>query len=466
MKLDSSYLQLPSDFFQMVGPERVPRVSLLYWNHDLAKKIDFSENDSHLILELLKTGGSESYSPFAQAYGGHQFGRFNILGDGRAVILGEFGQTPSERFDLQFKGSGPTQFSRRGDGKAALGPMVRELIISEAMSGLNIPTTRSLALYRTNELVAREEMLEGGILLRQASSHIRVGTFEWAHYKGGKEYVQALADYSIQRHFPQILNLEDKYLEFLKNVIHRQAQLISHWLNVGFIHGVMNTDNMAISGETIDYGPCAFMDKYNPSAVFSSIDQSGRYAYGQQPSIAQWNLSRFAETLLELLNPEIKQAVQLAESELKNFQNLFLQHYYSGLRKKLGLSLPDPGDSELFEQLFKLMKEEELDFNLSFVQLGLGEAIIPEWQKLWKDRIKMEGRTSFQAMEEMRKVNPVMIPRNYWVEKFIDEGVKQGITENFKSYLKALKNPFDQKLLESPWSGTPELTNYRTFCGT
>lgn len=450
----------------MVGPERVPRVSLLYWNQNLAHQLDFSENDSNSFLDLLKTGQSDGFSPFAQAYGGHQFGRFNILGDGRAVILGEFGNKSSERFDLQFKGSGQTQFSRRGDGKAALGPMIRELIISEAMNGLGIPTTRSLAVYRTGEFVAREEMLEGGILLRKAASHIRVGTFEWAHCKGGKEFVEKLADYAIQRHYPEIAQSESKYIEFLSKVIIRQAHLISQWLNVGFIHGVMNTDNMAISGESIDYGPCAFMDTYDPATVFSSIDQQGRYAYGQQPSIAQWNLSRFAETLLELIHSDISQSVNLAEGELKKFQERFIQFYYSDLRKKLGLILEDANDGELFEQLFQVMKNENLDFTFTFLQLGLGEPVIPEWQKLWKERIKMEGRTAFQAMEDMRKVNPVIIPRNYWVEKFIAETIKKGFHPEFENYLKSLRNPFDQGLLQSPWAQTPELKNYRTFCGT
>jgi uncharacterized protein YdiU (UPF0061 family) len=381
--LSHTYTRLPGVFFAAAKPTVAIKPQLVIFNHALARDLGlrFDQASEDELAELFSGKRlPEGAQPIAQAYAGHQFGHFTMLGDGRAILLGEQVTPKGERFDIQFKGSGQTQFSRRGDGKAALAPMLREYIISEAMAALGIPTTRSLAVVATGEPVYREQILPGAILTRVAASHIRVGTFEYAavvaSQEGKPEILQALADYTIARHFPEIGPREDRYVAFFDAVAERQAQLIARWQCVGFIHGVMNTDNMALSGETIDYGPCAFMDAFDPATVFSSIDHHGRYAYGNQPRIAAWNLARFAETLLALFADDEQQAIAIGQQALARFNERFNYHYSLGMRAKLGLVNEEQGDLELIAQLLALMQQFRADFTNTFRRLGYVASIV------------------------------------------------------------------------------------------
>lgn len=478
MRLASSYLKLPKDFYEMVGPEEVPRASYFYWNQDLANKLEIDDSEKSDFLSFLAGTKPKLFESFAQSYAGHQFGYFNILGDGRALVLGEYQGEHQSIFDLQLKGSGATPFSRNGDGKAALGPMLRELIVSEAMAGLGIPTTRSLAVLLTGELIQRKYFDPGAILIRKAASHLRVGTFQWAKFRetqmGQQGFVRELADYAIERHFPSLLESrresseknDGRYFVFFRRVVESQAKLMAQWMLAGFIHGVMNTDNMTISGETIDYGPCAFMDNYDPNTVFSSIDQQGRYRFGRQPAMAQWNLARFAETLLDHFHPDPEMAVKMAETELMSFPQLFQQFYEQGLRKKLGFVTVRNEDSQIFEALLQQMHQNKLDYSLTFLGLARGEETIPEWSRQWRDRIQQESRTPFEAQQMMLKENPRIIARNYWVEHYIEQTTKTRQLGELEGFLTALKNPFSPELENSPWISSPELENYKTYCGT
>jgi len=473
MKLQNTYLSLPSIFYHKINPLPVSDPKLVVFNEQLAEEIGLSaaelKNSPDIFSGNFIVPGS---TPIAQAYAGHQFGHLNILGDGRAHLLGEIVDPKGQRWDMQLKGSGPTPFSRGGDGRATLGPMLREYIISEAMHALNIPTTRSLAVVTTGEIVDRESRLPGAILTRIASSHIRVGTFEFAALKGGVEAVKALADYSVSRHYPELVNSSQVYLEFLNSVIKRQAFLIAKWMNVGFIHGVMNTDNMTISGESIDFGPCAFMDEYDPRAVFSSIDQRGRYAYGNQPLIAQWNLARFAETLVPLLDDDQKAAIKLAEEALASFSELFQNFYLQGLRAKLGFEKIDLGDVNLIEQLFRCMTEAKADYTQTFWALTkeiLHQRVeFQQWIKSWEQRVQAEGRSTDETIKIMKKNNPVVIPRNHLVEEALDEAVTNNNYVPFEALLKILKEPFNETTenikYRDPQPG--HSSGYQTFCGT
>jgi uncharacterized protein YdiU (UPF0061 family) len=370
--LDHSYAALPDLFFTEVAPTPVREPRLVILNHALA---------ADLGLDAGELAGTESGAifagnrlppgakPIAQAYAGHQYGHFTTLGDGRAILLGEQITPSGGRFDIQLKGPGPTPYSRRGDGRAALGPMLREYIISEAMHALGIPTTRSLAVAATGETVYRETPLPGAVLTRVAASHLRVGTFQWAAGAGETEHVRALVNYTLQRHYPARADAGQSAQALLDAVIERQARLIAQWMLVGFVHGVMNTDNMALSGETIDYGPCAFMDTYDPATVFSSIDRHGRYAYGNQPSIAQWNLNRFAETLLPLIDPSEEKAIAVATASLHRFASLFQEHWLAGMRGKLGLFNAEPDDTALFKSLLEGMHQAKADYTNTFAAL-------------------------------------------------------------------------------------------------
>ena len=448
-------------------------------NHKLAKDLGLNlssiptEGLARLFAGQDLPAGSQ---PIAQAYAGHQFGGFTMLGDGRAILLGEH-RTPSGRLvDIQLKGGGLTQFSRGGDGLAALGPMLREYIISEAMAALGIPTTRSLAVVTTGEPVYRASVLRGAILTRIAASHLRFGTFQFAAARRDEASLRTLADYAISRHYPELVDASEKYLEFFRAVMDRQAALIARWQLVGFIHGVMNTDNMSISGETIDYGPCAFMNTYSPDTVFSSIDSQGRYSYENQPGIAQWNLARFVETLLPLLNADQEQAIAIATQALGEYPALFERYWLAGMRRKLGLQTDDAGDIPLIQSLLDWMQESKADFTNTFWSLsrenppdghaGFDPALL-EWSSQWQMRLSREGQSLSSARALMRTVNPAVIPRNHRVEEALSAAEDRDDLSVLHRLLAALASPYDEgddvaKYQELP----PDDDGYRTFCGT
>ena len=410
----------------------------------------------------------------AQAYAGHQFGHFTMLGDGRAVLLGEHIDNKNQRFDIQFKGSGRTSFSRGGDGRAALGPMLREYIISEAINALKIPTTRSLAVVKTGEKVVRENLLNGAILTRVASSHIRVGTFQYIAATQNLEDLNTLVDYTINRHYPEIKSSKNKALDLLSLVMERQCQLVVNWMRVGFIHGVMNTDNMAISGETIDYGPCAFMDQYDPKTVFSSIDKFGRYAFSNQPPITKWNLARFAECLIPLIDKDEGTAIKIATGLIDNFQNIYEQKWLNMMRDKLGLFGEDKNDQTLINKLLEWMKNNNADYTNTFCHLMDGEFDdeiyknddFKGWTNEWQKRIKLNN--SFDKhLELMKKTNPLVIPRNQKVEEALADADK-GNLEKMNKLLKVLSNPYSdqENIIEFQKPAPIGNEKYQTFCGT
>ncbi len=463
--LEQSYLKLPGAFYTRQAPVPVSAPKLILFNRVLAKElgIDPDSFGSEDNLARIFSGNElpEGASPFAQSYAGHQYGGFTRLGDGRAIVLGEQIDPSGKRFDLQFKGSGPTPYSRRGDGRAAIGPMLREYLISEAMHALGIPTTRSLAVVATGEPVFRESVLPGAILTRVAASHVRVGTFEFAAAFHDRTAVQALADYVIERHYPALRTESRPYVALLREVIARQARLIAQWMLVGFVHGVMNTDNMLVSGETIDYGPCAFMDRYDPATVFSSIDANGRYAFGNQPPIAQWNLARLAESLLPLLDDVEARAIEIATEVLNRFEGDFSEHLLAGMALKVGISAPGVGDSTLISELLELMQELKLDYTNTFAALTRGEkgGLPEEWLSRWK------ARQPDSAL--MQKSNPLVIPRNHLVEEALSKAT-EGDLAPFNELLAAVQKPFDSKELPPRYLEPAPLGNepYRTFCGT
>lgn len=451
----------------------------MIFNHSLAQSIGINSKilETEEGIDIL--AGNEippGGEPLAQAYAGHQFGHFTLLGDGRAILLGEQLTKEGKRVDIQLKGSGRTPYSRGGDGRAALGPMLREYIMSEAMHALGIPTTRSLAVVTTGEPVFREKQLKGAILTRIASSHIRVGTFQFAAVWGTKEDLKSLADYTINRHYPHIdQNDPDRYLTFFKEVIHHQAQLIAKWQLVGFIHGVMNTDNMTISGETIDYGPCAFMDTYHPETVFSSIDHYGRYAYGNQPPIGAWNLARFAEALLPLFHDEQEEAIKLAEDALNEYRKIFELYWINGMRAKLGIFNEEEDDKKLITQLLDMMKSSESDYTNTFLALTFDEKNLsniyeteefPQWKKQWQGRLSRQRESLNEVKERMKQHNPAAIPRNHRVEEAL-EAAENGDLSVMKKLLKILEKPYSHTLEQKEYRSVPEANvPYRTFCGT
>lgn len=413
----------------------------------------------------------------AQAYAGHQFGHFTMLGDGRAVLLGEQITPQGDRVDIQLKGAGRTPYSRGGDGRAALGPMLREYIISEAMHGLGIPTTRSLAVVATGESLIRETEQPGAVLTRIAASHLRVGTFQYAAAWGTVEDLRILADYTLQRHYPEAPVEDNPYLVLLREVMERQAALIAKWQLVGFIHGVMNTDNMALSGETIDYGPCAFMDVYNPETVFSSIDQQGRYAYHNQPGIGAWNLARFAETLLPLLADDQAQAIKLAEEAISDFSERSYQYWLTGMRAKLGIFNEELEDVALIDTLLELMQKYRSDYTNTFRSLTLGvmedadlfgTPEFKQWNELWQARLSRQQESQSSSQELMRTSNPAIIPRNHRVEEALEAAVERKDYDVMERLLQALSNPYAYSPEQEEYSALPEESAcpYRTFCGT
>lgn len=475
----NSYTRLPESFYTKLNPIPVQAPNVAILNHALAESLGLNTR------ELLETDAALLFSgnrlpdgahPIAQAYAGHQFGHFTMLGDGRAILLGEHISPTGSRFDIQLKGSGQTPFSRRGDGRAALGPMLREYVISEAMHALNIPTTRSLAVVTTGEPVARDALLPGAILTRVAVSHIRVGTFEYAAALKNIAAIKILADYAIQRHDPDLLDTENRYLAFLDRVIERQASLVAKWMLVGFIHGVMNTDNMTISGETIDYGPCAFMDIFDPDTVFSSIDHHGRYCYRNQPHAAQWNLARFAETLLPLLHPAHEEAIALAEHSVHAFSGIFQHHWLNGMRKKLGLFTEEPGDIELIENLLAWMQEHQIDYTGGFRALA-SEAIptnpfhdagFAAWHARWQARLARQSESKESSFCLMQVHNPAIIPRNHRVEEALQAASERNDYTLTHRLLAAISNPYINAPEYRNYTAPAEPTEriYQTFCGT
>ncbi len=473
-KFDNTYVRLPPAFYVKAQPEPATEPRLVVVNRPLARElgldpIHLESQDAAQIFSgnRLPPGAS----PIAQAYAGHQFGHFTMLGDGRAILLGEQITPEGKRFDIQLKGSGRTPFSRRGDGKAALGPMLREFIISEAMHHLGIPTTRSLAVVATGDMILRETPLRGAVLVRVASSHIRVGTFEYAACLGDRTLLESLAVYTIARHFPDI-NPEDpqRFLLLLQGVATRQARLVAKWMLSGFIHGVMNTDNMALSGETIDYGPCAFMDEYDPNTAFSSIDHAGRYAYSQQPLIARWNLARFAEALLPLLNPNTEKAIVSANEILEDFSKIYEEEWLSQMRVRLGLQEPREGDADLARELLEKMYAEKADFTNTFRALATGSSL-PEgfepWLTKWRTRLASEGRTQTECLAAMQAVTPAIIPRNHKVEEAL-AAANDGVLSVLEELLVALDVPYDHSRAREKFQQPSPAGrgNYRTFCGT
>ncbi len=476
-KFDNTYSKLSKTFREFVKPTPVHNPEIVIFNHQLAKELnlDFSKI-SKLELSNIFSGNSlpQETKTLAQAYAGHQFGHFTMLGDGRAVLLGEHLNNKKNRYDIQFKGSGRTSFSRGGDGRAALGPMLREYIISESIHSLNIPTTRSLAVVRTGEKVVRENLLNGAILTRVASSHIRVGTFQYIAATKNIKELNTLVDYTIDRHYPEIQSSKKKGLELLSLVMERQCQLVINWMRVGFIHGVMNTDNMTISGETIDYGPCAFMDKYDPKTVFSSIDKFGRYAFSNQPPITKWNLARFAECLIPIIDKDEDKAIKSATELINNFQNIYEEKWLNMMRDKLGLFGEDKNDKILVNQLLDWMKNNNADYTNTFCYL-MGKKFNDEiyknndfisWTNEWKKRLKLNNSHE-KYLELMKKNNPIVIARNHKVEEALADADK-GNLETMNQLLEVLRNPYSDQKNINEFQKPSAINNkkYQTFCGT
>jgi uncharacterized protein YdiU (UPF0061 family) len=477
-RLEHTYANLPQLFYSAAAPATVREPRLVAFNRPLATSLglepdvlDSPEGAAIFAGNALPEGGR----PIAQAYAGHQFGNFTALGDGRAILLGEQITPCGDRVDIQLKGAGQTRFSRRGDGRAALGPMLREYIISEAMHALGIPTTRSLAVVTTGEPVYREGVLEGAVLTRVAASHIRVGTMQWAAGHD-KEATRALADYTRARHYPELADVPEPYLELFRAIVARQASLIARWQLVGFIHGVMNTDNMALSGETIDYGPCAFMDAYDPATVFSSIDHGGRYAYGNQPPIAQWNLARLAEAMLPLFDPDADRAVERATEALDRFPDLFNQHMLDGMRAKLGLFTTEDDDQVLVNDLLAWMQQRSADFTNTFRSLTGGrlagdqtgaDSQLASWHRRWEARCERQPQSPAERKTLMQQHNPAVIPRNHQVEAALAAATTRHDYSVMAQLLEVLATPYDHErellLFSAPGPGDQP---YRTFCGT
>jgi serine/tyrosine/threonine adenylyltransferase len=484
----NSYARLPEHFFARLAPTPVARPRLIKFNDSLASDlgIDTGGLDPDGLATMFAgnviPSGAE---PIAMAYAGHQFGNFvPRLGDGRAILLGEVLDRNGERRDVQLKGAGRTTFSRRGDGRAALGPVLREYLISEAMHALGIPTTRALAAVSTGEPVYRDRRLPGAVLTRIASSHIRVGTFQYFAARGDLQGVKRLADYVIDRHFPEARDSERPYLALLQGVAERQALLIARWMHVGFIHGVMNTDNTALSGETIDFGPCAFMDSYDPATVFSAIDEFGRYAYANQPTIAQWNLARFAETLLPILDPNQERATELASEAISAFSPRFQEHWLAGMRDKLGISGGEDGDLDLVRALLVAMHENAADFTLTFRRLcdaalekkadaevrGLfsNPGAYDGWAARWRSRLALESIEPNSRAQAMRNVNPAFIPRNHRVEQALDAATEHEDFSLFAELLTVLSRPYEDQEVFADFATPPRASErvFQTFCGT
>lgn len=502
-----TYAALPERFYERVEPVAWPAPEVVVFNEPLARSLGLSLEAlppdvlARLLGGSLKVAGA---SDLAQAYAGHQFGGFTVLGDGRAKLLGEHEVPDGRLVDLQFKGSGPTAFSRRGDGLAGLGAMLREHLISEAMAALGVPTTRSLAVVKTGQPVRREKLLDGAVLTRVAASHLRVGTFEYFSAMQDEAGLKRLADYAIGRHDPELGNASDVYVRWLEKVVDRQAALIAQWQGIGFVHGVMNTDNMSLAGETIDYGPCAFMNAYDPMTVFSSIDHNGRYAYSRQPGIAMWNLARLAEALLGLISPDTDEAVAKATAVLEGFSDIYDRYWLRLFGRKLGLQQPQEADRALINDLLKWMHQSGADFTNTFVWLSQPSALewvsgsitesaldsdsavctpphclpgVPvtdsdedftSWHHRWQHRLAKEQGDPQEIGTRMQQVNPALIPRNHMVEAALSAATEQDDFAPLHDLLSALASPFDHAKASSDYQSPPSDGDkgYRTFCGT
>ena len=493
LSLKNRYLTLGEAFYQRTNPSPVAQPTLIKLNETLAQEMGIKvDNNSNTELASVFSGNQlpENLSPLSMAYAGHQFGHFNPqLGDGRAIYLGEITSVNNKNYDVQLKGSGPTEYSRNGDGRSALGPVLREYLVSEAMHQLNIPTTRALAAVTTGEEVARERLTPGGIFTRVASSFIRVGSFQYFSAKGDIQSVKALADYVIDKNFKNLQGVENPYSLFLKEAVQRQASLIAKWMQVGFIHGVMNTDNMSVAGETIDYGPCAFMDGYQHDQVYSSIDHQGRYAYMNQPSIGLWNLTRLAESLLPLLSDDSDESVEIAQGILKSYINTYEYNWLQGMRKKVGLtevrSVDNDSDKALIESLLNIMSENRIDFTLTFFHLSQlnSEASdkdnellslfnhsdeIKNWLDNWRQRLNKEAASDSERQTIMQTVNPVYIPRNHQIEAAIRAAEDHNDFSVFNELHEVLQNPFSLQQGKEKYRQPPEPNEVvqQTFCGT
>jgi uncharacterized protein YdiU (UPF0061 family) len=478
-RFDNTYLQLPEVFYTHQAPVAVRSPELLIFNAPLAHELglDSLAVDPQALAYFAGNAVPPGTQPYAQAYAGHQFGGFSMLGDGRAVVLGEHITPDARRFDIQLKGSGPTPYSRRGDGRAAVAPMLREYLISEAMHYLGVPTTRSLAVVSTGEPVLRQTTQPGAVLTRVAASHLRVGTFQFAAAKGDIGHLRALVDYAIDRHYPDLAEHPNRALALLEKVVGVQASLIVHWMRVGFIHGVMNTDNMTISGETIDYGPCAFMDRYDRATVFSSIDHQGRYAFGNQPGIGQWNLLRLAEALVPLLDPDEQQAIEVAKGAVGEYAQLYTRGFESMMLNKLGLAdKQDESDEQLISDLLECLTDSQADYTNTFRDLALPELPALDtyqtpqfkaWHARWTARSSAEsgGRESVQKL--MDRTNPAYIPRNHLVEKALASAEREGDLSELHDLLTVLRNPYTLQAGRSAYAESAAFNpGYATFCGT
>ena len=474
---DNTYSKLPDTFKEDIKPTPVHDPELVILNDKLSKdlNLDFSKIDKGELSKIF-SGNSlpKGSTTIAQAYAGHQFGHFTMLGDGRAVLLGEHLVNNTNRFDVQFKGSGRTSFSRSGDGRAVLGPMLREYIISEAIHALNIPTTRSLAVVKTGEKVVRENLLPGAILTRVASSHIRVGTFQYIAAKQNIDDLITLVDYTIQRHYPEIKSSKNKALDLLNLVMERQCKLVVNWMRVGFIHGVMNTDNMAISGETIDYGPCAFMDHYDPKTVFSSIDKFGRYSFSNQPPITKWNLARLAECLIPLIDKNEDAAIKIATETIDNFQNIYENKWLNMMRDKLGLFGKDKDDLKLINDLLHWMESNQADYTNTFCHLmninssndsKYKDINFINWFKQWESRVLINNGSIEKSINLMKKNNPIVIPRNHKVEEALEAANNNDLSLTNK-LLSILNKPYDNQNDIENYKSPSSNSEYQTFCGT
>ena len=475
----NTYSSLGEVFYTHLKPVPVAMPELVIFNEDLAASIDLDflsiidQDKAALFSGNYLPKGAE---PLSQAYAGHQFGHLSILGDGRAHLLGEHVTAEAQKFDIQLKGSGRTPYSRSGDGRAVLGPMLREYIISEAMHALGISTTRSLAVVSSGDKVIRETALPGAILTRVAASHIRVGTFEFAAIQQDRKLLQMLLDYTVDRHQPALNDAENKALGLLQKVIELQADLVVQWMRVGFIHGVMNTDNMTLSGETIDYGPCAFMDAYDPNTVFSSIDRMGRYAFANQPQIAQWNIARLAEALLPLIDPDLEKSVELAEQEINKFSNLYKAKSLNMMRAKLGLFGAKKSDEKLVSDLLDLMHKNNADYTNTFRDLAdpdemtdeiYKKKVFVEWNKRWRARQEQNKMPVKSALSLMEKTNPAVIPRNHNVEMVLDSA-HEGNLDPLHNLLRIIKKPYKRGPHLQDYQSPPNPSErvYQTFCGT
>ena len=476
---DNTYARLPEIMLSRIAPLPVKDPKLVIFNHNLSKELglDFSVIEDNLLPSIF--AGSllpQESECIAQAYAGHQFGYFTMLGDGRAIVIGEHLSKNNKRFDIQFKGSGKTPYSRNGDGRAALGPMLREYIISEAMHGLGISTTRSLAVVTTGENVIRETPLPGAILTRVAASHIRVGTFQYVTMQDDIKTLKTLFNYTINRHYPELKDTNNQALSLLKFVMEKQIKLITDWMRVGFIHGVMNTDNMTVSGETIDYGPCAFMDNYNPETVFSSIDHHGRYAYFNQPSIARWNLERFAESLIPLIDNNKDKAIEMATEVINSFAEKYKKSWFKMMHKKLGLLGEDSKDESLIIDLLSWMHQNKVDYTNTFCFL-MNENIrenkiynnqgFVSWKQQWQERLKLHNNSPEKSLKLMCSVNPLVIARNHKVEEVLNEA-NNGNINPFNDFLKVLEKPYEKQTKTNNYQfpAPSSEKKYQTFCGT